>query len=38
MMMGEFVNGRCLQRLAWFTAVPIAALNAWLLIRTAMGG
>ncbi|MGA7338957.1 MAG: Nramp family divalent metal transporter [Terracidiphilus sp.] len=35
--MGEFVNGRWLKALAWFTAVVIAALNAWLLIQTAMG-
>jgi manganese transport protein len=35
--MGQFVNGRALQALAWFTAVLIAALNAWLLIETAQG-
>jgi manganese transport protein len=35
--MGEFVNGRLLQALAWFTAVLIAVLNGWLLIETAMG-
>jgi manganese transport protein len=35
--MGEFVNGRWLQRLAWFTAVLIAGLNGWLLVQTAMG-
>ena len=35
--MGEFVNGRWLQGLSWFTAVLIAGLNAWLLIQTAMG-
>jgi manganese transport protein len=35
--MGEFVNGRKLQALAWFTAILIAALNGWLLIETAMG-
>jgi manganese transport protein len=35
--MGEFVNARWLQGLAWFTAVLIAALNAWLLVQTAMG-
>jgi manganese transport protein len=35
--MGEFVNARWLQGLAWFTAVLIAALNAWLLIQTALG-
>jgi manganese transport protein len=36
-LMGEFVNGRALQALAWTTAVVIAGLNAWLLIQTAMG-
>jgi manganese transport protein len=36
-IMGEFVNARWLQGLAWFTAVLIAGLNAWLLIETAMG-
>jgi manganese transport protein len=35
--MGEFVNGRALQALAWTTAIVIAGLNAWLLIQTAMG-
>jgi manganese transport protein len=35
--MGDFVNGRALQALAWFTAALIAALNVWLLIQTAMG-
>jgi manganese transport protein len=35
--MGEFVNGRWLQWLAWATAGLIAALNGWLLIETAMG-
>ncbi len=35
--MGEFVNARWLQGLAWFTAALIAGLNAWLLIETAMG-
>jgi manganese transport protein len=35
--MGEFVNGRWLQGLAWFTAVLIAGLNGWLLVQTAMG-
>jgi manganese transport protein len=35
--MGEFANGRGLQTLAWTTAIVIAALNAWLLIQTAMG-
>lgn len=36
--MGEFVNPRWLQALAWTTAVLIAGLNAWLLIQTALGG
>jgi len=35
--MGEFVNPRWLNALAWFTAIMIAGLNAWLLIQTAMG-
>ena len=35
--MGEFVNGRGLQAVAWSTAVVIAGLNAWLLVQTAMG-
>ena len=35
--MGEFVNGRALQALAWVTAVLIAGLNAWLLVQIAMG-
>ena len=35
--MGEFVNGRKLQALAWFTAALIAVLNGWLLVQTAMG-
>jgi manganese transport protein len=35
--MGVFVNGPSLKGLAWLTAVLIAALNAWLLIETAMG-
>jgi len=35
--MGEFVNGRGLQSLAWFTAVLIAGLNVWLLVQTALG-
>ncbi len=35
--MGEFVNGRWLQGLAWFAAVLIAVLNGWLLVETAMG-
>jgi manganese transport protein len=36
-LMGEFVNGRALKMLAWFTAGLIVALNAWLLVQTAMG-
>jgi manganese transport protein len=36
-IMGEFVNARWLQGLAWFTAVLIAGLKVWLLIETAMG-
>ena len=35
--MGEFVNGRWLQALAWTTAVAIAGLNAWLLAQTILG-
>lgn len=35
--MGEFVNGRWLQRLAWTAAVGIALLNAWLLVQTVRG-
>ena len=35
--MGEFVNGRRLQALAWITAALIAVLNIWLLIETALG-
>jgi manganese transport protein len=35
--MGEFVNALWLKTLAWTTAGVIAALNAWLLIETAMG-
>jgi manganese transport protein len=35
--MGEFVNSRGLQVVAWSTAVVIAGLNAWLLIQIAMG-
>jgi manganese transport protein len=31
-MMGEFVNGRGLQVLAWSAAVLIAGLNAWFLV------
>ncbi|MEY2498378.1 MAG: manganese transport protein [Verrucomicrobiota bacterium] len=32
--MGEFVNGVTIKCLAWFIAVVIAALNAWLLVQT----
>ena len=32
--MGEFVNGFTVKCLAWFIAVLIAALNAWLLVQT----
>jgi len=32
--MGEFVNPRWLQLLAWITAGIIAVLNAYLLVRT----
>jgi len=35
--MGEFVNARWLQALAWTTAVMIAGLNVWLLVETALG-
>ena len=31
--MGEFVNGLTLKCLAWFIAVVIASLNAWLLVQ-----
>jgi manganese transport protein len=31
--MGEFVNAPWLKRLSWFTAIFIAALNAWLLAQ-----
>jgi manganese transport protein len=31
-LMGEFVNGRALQALAWLVAVLIAGLNGWLLV------
>ncbi len=33
--MGEFVNGRWLQGLAWAVAVVIAGLNGWLLLEMA---
>jgi len=35
--MGRFVNPRWLQVVAWTTAIVIAALNAWLLVRTFQG-
>jgi len=35
--MGQFVNPRWLQALAWTTAVAIAGLNAWLLVATVLG-
>ena len=35
--MGEFVNPRWLQTLAWFVALVIAGLNAWLLVQTFRG-
>jgi len=35
--MGEFVNGPWMQRLAWATAIAIAAMNGWLLVQMAMG-
>ena len=34
--MGEFVNGRFLQVVAWTVAVLIAAANGWLLIQMAI--
>jgi manganese transport protein len=34
--MGEFVNARWLQALAWFVAVLIAGLNGWLLVQMAL--
>ena len=37
MKMGEFVNGRAVKLLAWFVAVLIALLNAWLLVQTFSG-
>jgi manganese transport protein len=37
-LMGEFVNGPWLQRLAWATAGLIVILNVWLLVQTAVGG
>ncbi len=36
-LMGQFVNSRAMKILAWFTAILIAVLNAWLLLQTALG-
>jgi manganese transport protein len=33
MKMGEFVNGLTVKCLAWFIAIVIASLNAWLLVQ-----
>jgi manganese transport protein len=33
--MGEFVNAKWLQVMAWTIAVVIASLNAWLLFQIA---
>lgn len=35
--MGEFVNSRWMQRLAWLVAFAIIAMNAWLLMQVALG-
>ncbi len=35
--MGEFVNARWLQRLAWCVAALIAGLNGWFLVQLALG-
>ncbi|MGB7547969.1 MAG: Nramp family divalent metal transporter [Terracidiphilus sp.] len=35
--MGEFVNGRWLKGLSWFTAILIAGLNGWLLVLMFLG-
>ncbi len=35
--MGEFVNGVTVKYLAWFVAMIIAVLNAWLLVQTFRG-
>jgi manganese transport protein len=35
--MGEFVNTRPVQALAWIVALFIAALNAWLLVQAFRG-
>jgi manganese transport protein len=36
-LMGEFVNPKWLQLLAWLVAIIIAGLNAWLLVQTVKG-
>jgi manganese transport protein len=36
-LMGDLVNSRAMKILAWFTAILIAGLNAWLLVETALG-
>jgi manganese transport protein len=35
--MGEFVNATWVKALAYFVAVVIAGLNAWLLVQTFRG-
>ncbi|PZR75434.1 MAG: divalent metal cation transporter [Chthoniobacterales bacterium] len=35
--MGEFANGLMVKCLAWFVAIVIATLNAWLLVQTLRG-
>lgn len=35
--MGEFANGRTIKCTAWFIAIVIASLNAWLLVQTFRG-
>ena len=35
--MGEFVNGRLLQGVAWFVAILIAGLNGWFLLQMVHG-
>jgi manganese transport protein len=35
--MGEFVNAKWVQALAWTTAIFIAILNAWLLVQVFRG-
>jgi manganese transport protein len=35
--MGEFVNGRIVQSLAWLIAIVIGGLNGWLLVQTLRG-